>query len=130
MVMWQQFDLFEEGSNYAAWAVAIARNQVFNYVKSQKRHRRCFNLDTMEVLAESAETPSKTDDRLEALRHCITKLPGRDAQLLALRYEMGATIKGVAEQLGQSLNTMYHRLYRVRIGLLQCIERQLARDTR
>ncbi|MFC1763901.1 sigma-70 family RNA polymerase sigma factor [Planctomycetota bacterium] len=131
MVMWQHFDSFELGTDYAAWALAIARNQVFNYIKMRKKHQGSFSLDTMHTLAETAESSATgANDRLEALRNCVKKLSSKDAQLLALRYDTGATVKSVSERVGQSLNTLYHRLYKIRIGLLECIERQLAQEAR
>jgi len=132
MVMWREFDTFEPGTDFAAWAMVIARNQVFKHIKSlKKNHKRCLSLETMHAVAEAAEIHVEgQNDRLEALRNCIKKLSSKDAQLLALRYEIGATLKSVSERVGQSINTMYHRLYKIRIGLLECIERQLARETR
>jgi len=131
MVMWREFDTFEPGTDFAAWAMAIARNQVFKHIKSRRKHQRCLRLETLHAVAETAEAQAKDqDDRLEALRNCVKKLSSKDAQLLALRYETGSTVKSVSERIGQSLNTMYHRLYVIRIGLLQCVERQLAREAR
>lgn len=131
MVMWREFDSFEPGTDFAAWALAIARNQVFTYIKNRSKQRRCLSLDTVQALAQTAETQSpQHNDRLEALRNCIRKLSSKDAQLLSLRYEAGATLKHVAERVGQSINTMYHRLYKIRIGLLECVEREIARESR
>ena len=37
--MWQMFDRFEAGSNFAAWGIAIARFQVLNYRKTLGKSR-------------------------------------------------------------------------------------------
>jgi len=132
LVMWREFDTFEPGTDFAAWAMAIARNRVFAYIKTRQRDQgRRLSVEALQAVAQTAESRIEAqDDRFRALQECLQKLSSRDAQLLALRYEVGATLKAVCARTGQSLNTLYNRLYKIRIALLQCIETQLAERNR
>lgn len=125
-VMWKQFDEFEPGTDFLAWAFCITRNQIFKYIKQRQKHKRRFCLEAMQAIEEVIDhNPQKPDDRFDALRKCLTRLPEKDRQLLVLRYEVGATLKTVSQRIEQSVNTLYSRLYKIRITLLNCIERTL-----
>ena len=54
MVMWKHFDSFELGTDYAAWALAIARNQVFNYIKSKKKNQKSQTQHLFHLVLNSA----------------------------------------------------------------------------
>jgi RNA polymerase sigma-70 factor (ECF subfamily) len=129
-VMWKQFDKFEPGTDFAAWACCIARNQIYNYIKQRQKQKKHFSIQTIQAIEEVVEQKSqKADQRFDALRKCITKLPDKDRQLLGLRYEAGATLRAVSRRVEQSVNTLYNRLYKIRIALLNCVEKTLAQES-
>lgn len=129
-VMWKEFDQFEPGTDFLAWAFCIARNQLYSYIKLRQTQKKHFSAQTIAAIEEVVEMKhQKADHRFEALRNCLSKLPNKDRELLALRYEVGATLKSVSLRIEQSINTLYNRLYRIRILLLHCIERTLDRET-
>ena len=128
--MWKQFDDFESGTDFAAWAFTIAKNQIFNYIKRQQKQKRRFSSKTIQAIEEIAKTKSEiSDQRLNALRKCIKKLSDKDRQLLILRYEVGSSLKSVSERIEQSVNTLYSRLYKIRIMLLHCVQNLLQRES-
>ena len=121
--MWKQFDDFEPGTDFAAWAFTIAKNRIFNYIKHQQKQRRKFSSQTIQAIEEVAKSKSEMQDqRLIALRNCIKKLSSKDRQLLILRYEVGSSLKSVSKRIEQSVNTLYSRLYKIRIMLMRCVE--------
>jgi RNA polymerase sigma-70 factor (ECF subfamily) len=129
-LMWKEFDKFEPGTDFVAWSFCIARNQIYNYIKRRQAQKKHFSPQAIEAIEAVVEEKSKnTDLRYDTLRKCIAKLPEKDRELLALRYEVGATLKTVSQRVEQSINTLYSRLYRIRIMLMNCIQKTLARET-
>ena len=128
-VMWKHFDTFTPGTDFAAWALCIAKHQVYNYIQRKKNRRKVFSPKTLKEIEAVAEQKTKEMDvRMDALRRCLQKLTDRDRQILALRYEVGATLKNVSDRIEKSVNTLYKRLYKIRISLLCCIQKTLQRE--
>jgi RNA polymerase sigma-70 factor (ECF subfamily) len=99
------------------------------HIKNQQKTRRHFSAQTLQEIEKTAAARLESmDDRLWALRKCIEKLSTNDRQLLILRYEIGASLKSVSERLRQSVNTLYNRLYRIRILLMHCIEKTIGKE--
>ena len=121
--MWRQFDTFEPGSDFAGWAFTVAKYRIFNYIKQKQKDKMVFADKTIHAIEEviKSRTQQDEDSRLGNLRSCMKKLSEKDRNLLTLRYEVGVSIKTVSERMGQSINTLYNRLYRIRIALLNCV---------
>jgi RNA polymerase sigma-70 factor (ECF subfamily) len=127
VVLWRKARQFEPGTDFVAWALSIARYQVLDYRKKQGRARALFSDQTIEGLADQAESlVLHTDDRRDALEACLARLNERDRELIQLRYQPGATTPGVADRTGRSLKAVYKALNRIHYQLLQCINRTLA----
>jgi len=85
----------------------------------------------MGQLAAGAKTDAEfATSRLEALERCLEKLSVKDQTLVRLRYEPDATTQSVAERSGRSLKGVYHALNRIRVTLLECIQRSLTSEVR
>jgi RNA polymerase sigma-70 factor (ECF subfamily) len=129
VVMWRKLDEFEPGTDFAAWALSIARYQVLSHRKKQRRERVFFSERTLEMLADEMVALGPGDDaRRDALEHCITRLNPRDRELIRLRYLPGATTQAVAERLGRSIQAVYKSLNKIHEHLLACIRRTLAAE--
>ena len=68
--------------------------------------------------------------RLIALEKCLGKLSDKDQVLVRSRYEPHATTQSVAERMGRSLKGIYHSLNRIRMTLLECVQRTLSGEAR
>jgi RNA polymerase sigma-70 factor (ECF subfamily) len=131
VVMWRKLDDFEPGTDFAAWALSIARYQVLNFRKKQKRERVLFNDATLEKLADQMAMLSQDiDARRDALENCLRRLNARDRELIQLRYQTGANTQGVAESIDRSIQAVYKALNRIHGQLLLCIRRTLAAEGR
>lgn len=127
-IMWSKFDEFEEGTDFAAWAIRIAKYRILNLVRSRKR-KLFLSEPAMEAIAgEMLLSSDNEDHRLDALRRCVSRLPEKDRKILGLRYERGATAKGVADKLGQNVNTFYKNLSRIHFWLFRCVNRTIVED--
>lgn len=126
-VLWRKFDQFEPGSDFVRWANQVAYYEVLKFRKRKKTESVRFRRAVLEKLArESTEMNGVLEDQREALARCVQKLPEKDRQLLRLRYGLDASPRGVAEQLGRSVDAVYKSLRRVRHALLGCVRRALA----
>jgi len=130
--MWQKFDDFVPGTDFAAWGLSFARFMVLSFYKKRKAQSRvAFDAELIDSIAdEISEVTPSSDRRHEALRGCLGKLPEQTRRLIELRYATGATGKSVAEQLSKSVESIYKAISRTHEALLRCVERTLAAEVR
>lgn len=126
-ILWSKFDTFELGTDFIAWALCIARYQVLDYRKRCKNTGQ-FDSELLEQLAQQAQGHiiADHDRRHEALKKCLQKLTKRDRHLVELRYQLGATVKSIADKLGWHTKSVYRSLQRIRMQLFRCIQRTVA----
>ena len=124
--MWSKFDEFEPGTDFAAWALCVARYQVMNHRKKKRTQKVQFSDQTIEAVAERlVSSPDNLNDIRDALQDCLKKLAERDRELIQLRYEFNATTRSVAERIGRGVDAVYKALNRIHIQLLRCVRRTL-----
>ena len=129
-VMWRKFDEFEEGSNFAAWAVSIARYQVLNFRKKRRGKEIQLSDNILELIAEQVlpKLNSYLDTRLSALEVCLNKLAERDRTLIQMRYEKDITIKEISKRAKRPIHGLYKAMSRIHNALLQCVRLRLAAE--
>ena len=125
--MWRKADDFQPGTNFFAWACAIARYKVLEARAKDRRDRLVFDDALVEKLAAEAEqhTAVTTIDG-DALADCLEQLPENQRELIERRYGPGGTLKGLAEQTGRTSQSLGVTLFRVRQALMDCIQRKKA----
>ncbi|WP_237226177.1 sigma-70 family RNA polymerase sigma factor [Rubinisphaera sp. JC750] len=124
--IWEKRGDFELGTNFKAWAFAIARFEVLNYRKQQARDARLvFGPDLEQTIANEIEQKTFLEERQEALRACMKDLRPRDRELLTQRYANSATLEDYAQEVGRSVNGLKVTLHRLRSALLECMKRRL-----
>lgn len=129
VVLWEKAESFAIDSDFAAWALTIARYEVLAYCKSRHRDRHSFNSDTLEALAEEATVDTVLSQRRrEALQRCLQQLRDGDRALLHLRYEGCLSIEQIAAEVRRPVKSIYRSLARVRQSLLECINRRLRQE--
>jgi len=124
MTLWEQFDQFEPGSNFLAWARSVVLYKVRNF-RQLRRHKTVLCspefLDAVDqTIVQRMET---LDAQGRALADCFEKLPPRHKELMDMRYRSGATPQSVAAQLGRSLAAVYKAFGRIHNALLDCVRR-------
>jgi len=124
--LWEEFEKFRPGSNFAAWALRVAHFQILTWRKKVSRSRLVFDQRVIDVLAAE---PCWEDDEFEArgqaLAECVTELPPRSRELLRNFYVNGAKAKDVAAELNRTPAAIYKSLERLRVALHACIRRKL-----
>jgi RNA polymerase sigma-70 factor (ECF subfamily) len=126
-VLWQKFGEFEPGSNYAAWALRVARYQVMAYYTTRRRQKARLSDETLDAVVERMASRTEREDvRSAALDGCLADLPEEDRCLIELRYQGGATVVEVAKRTGRTVEAAYKALHRAHERLLQCMRGKLA----
>ena len=123
IVLWDKFDEFTSGTDFAAWAVSTAHYQVLRFRKQKQRGPLQFSDEFIErIAASSTEEQTPTGGIHQALEHCLSQLGDEERSLLAARYATNARVSEIATDLGSRTQTIYTRLKRIRRRLLLCIE--------
>jgi len=128
VVMWQKFEQFEPGTNFAAWGVRIMRYQILDYRRKMGHSKLVFTdnalfelmIDHMKVIQDDLPT------RIEALRKCQRLLDDRSKRIIKMRYERNVPVKKIASFLKLSRRHIYHILGQINSMLLRCMRRTLA----
>ena len=131
LVAWRKLDTFSYGDEtpdeeLVRWMCTIARFETLN--ANRKGPTGQYSVDTaaIEAIAESHfDYMDGLEDRFEALKVCLERLPIHHRELLSLRYWQGLSVDEVASRLGRHLNAVYTSLSRVRKTLEQCITHSL-----
>lgn len=109
---------YEPGTNFAAWACAIARLKVLESRRATSR----FSDAACEVLAAAYEPPTEPDDILAIVLSCLEKLSARSQELVRRRYFAAEKPAEIARRLGRSPNGVRVALAKVRASLRRCVE--------
>ena len=130
-VLLRKREEFQAGTSLAAWACQVAYLEILACRKRQARWRHALNND--DLLAQlSSEATAKfeaVDNRLAALEICLQKLPAADRDLVRMRYRQELSSQGMADRLARTAESVRRHLYRIRVALLRCIERQIKKET-
>jgi RNA polymerase sigma-70 factor (ECF subfamily) len=125
-VLWQKFDEFDPGTNFAAWSLRIARYQVMAYYTTRRRQKARLSDETLEAVVDRMSArPEREDARSAALDGCLEDLPEPDRRLIDLRYRAGASVEDLARRDGRTIDAAYKALHRAHERLLQCMRGKL-----
>lgn len=128
ITLWKKKDHFEIGTNFKAWAFAIARNHVMDQRKKLKRNGwLVFSDELAEVFAQEIDEdePFDQDEAFRALEVCLSKLRDHDRELVQKRYCESVTLDAYAKELNRSSGTLKARLFKIRASLRRCLDNQL-----
>ena len=127
LVLWEKRKTFEPGSNFRAWACAIARFRVMGHRRKLARLGfQLFDDALAEQLATECEAePEELTDRIRALEHCLGRLPDKERALIDNRYFSDSHLDDYAAQCGRPVESLRVSLFRIRAGLKKCITGEL-----
>jgi RNA polymerase sigma-70 factor (ECF subfamily) len=128
LVMWQKRSDFELGTNFRAWAFAVARWETRAWLTRQKRADwLSFCDDLSELLAARFEqtAPAGSDNAaLDSLRHCLGKLKEKDRLLVLSHYQHEKSLAECARIFQRGADSLKVSLFRIRQILRRCLNSQ------
>jgi RNA polymerase sigma-70 factor, ECF subfamily len=127
LFLWREFHQFEEGTNFVAWACAVAFNKVIAWRKQKSRDRLVYSDAFLSAVSEEfISGADRQAERSSALDKCIERLPQQHRELLQLRYGASQNVEDIASKQGRSADAVYRMLSRVRHALYECVEQSLS----
>lgn len=125
-VLWSKFDEYEDGTNFGAWAISIARLKVLEFLRTRQRSQMVFDTRFYELVSDRAvKSFEDLSVRSEALKHCLEKLTENQKKLLSMRFKKNNSIKNISQLTGQPLGSLYHFFSKLIRNLRLCVEKQL-----
>ena len=122
----RNFDRYDPSRPFVAWLIGIARQRLVDHYRKQDRQRAQLSDDALELLDRSyAEAAEQVDDRLDALRKCMEKLPEHHKLLINRRYGFDDALTDIAKSVGSNAKAVNAMLVRVRKLLADCIEQRM-----
>jgi len=113
----------KDASRVGAWLYRLAVRQVLLYRRRCGRRRRLLNkLAGAMPPKQSLGDPFEWllgDERQALIRRALARLPGRDAEILLLKYSEDWSYRELAARLGLSESAVEARLHRARARLRQ-----------
>ncbi|UCG58902.1 MAG: sigma-70 family RNA polymerase sigma factor [Phycisphaerales bacterium] len=127
LVMWQKFDTYVTGTDFAAWGIGIARNFVMKLNQRRFDKRIKFSSDIVRLLEETAvmDADDRDDDRAQAVQQGLARLSEADAELLAMKYKKGYTVVEIARKTGRPLQGLYKAMARIHKTLMRHVQTQV-----
>lgn len=127
ITMWEKFESYKYGTDFAAWAVTIAKYKILEFRRKGRMKHLQLDEHVLELLEkENTCLFEDTEQRTRALRHCLQKLPQTDLDFIKLKYSQGLTAKKMSHRIGISLAAVYRINSRLNALLLGCIHRVLS----
>ena len=116
---------FEEGSNFMAWAVTIARHKVQESLRRHRKAEQVLSQEVIDVLCASWPDDGEFEVRSAAIRGCLEKLTPRMQEVLRLRYFGEHGPSEIARLLSWTPNSVNVALSKARKLMLDCVGRRL-----
>ncbi|MFI4859753.1 MAG: sigma-70 family RNA polymerase sigma factor [Phycisphaerales bacterium JB063] len=120
----RKIDEYDPERPFMPWARRFAYYEVLRKREQDTRKPDLLAPDVLDRI--SVEIPGAEpllDERRDALNGCLGKMTQAQRDLLRQRYDDSASIRSVAEATGQSIQTLYTRLKRLRNALMDCVDR-------
>lgn len=117
---------FQLGTSFSAWARRVAYFEVLTQRRTMGRERILFDGDLLDKMASTAERRSDYfEDRREALKDCMRRLPDKLKVMLTERYVDQKGVTKIAQESGTSANAISQQLFRAKTNLMKCVAKRL-----
>lgn len=136
MECWKKFTDFQPTSSetsceaFIRWACVIARFKALSWQRDRARDRLVFRESVIEQLSKDAvESMVRCEDERRAVEVCLEKLPEDQRRLVLSVHSPGESVARIAAETGQKARRLYSKINVLRSLLMECVDRQLARET-
>jgi RNA polymerase sigma-70 factor len=127
LVAWKNLQRYDRKLPFGPWVRGIAANLLLNHRRKVGRSKLlyCEQHDLMVLdrrFEAFARLPGDTfDEKLDALRDCLTDLTGPQRQAIQLHYEHGLHCKEIARRMKIGFEAVKKHLQRGRAALHRCL---------
>jgi RNA polymerase sigma-70 factor, ECF subfamily len=124
----QKAATFVMGTNFVAWAFAIARLKVLEHHRRQRR-AAALSEAAIVALADDAPDPEMSRRRESALAACLERLTPKARNLLWRKYSSRQSSDEMGSQLGMTATAVRLALFKARALLRDCISAKIESAT-
>ena len=124
LIGYRKIDLFFPEADFGTWLRAIARREALQARKTLGRSSSSVALEAVEAFYEDPEGPEESPRR-RALSDCLQQLEGRAKAVVRGHYFDGLALTALAGRVRMSVPAVKQLMYRVRIGLRNCMRRRM-----
>jgi len=124
VILWKEFDSFEQGTSFRKWSNAIVFNCVRTYRRQQKRLVSGVSDELLEQLSVVTSHQDNTDQKWSMLQHCVSQLSTTAHQLYYGFYIDNLSAQAIAKKTGRSIFGIRKSIHLLRRKLFDCVDRQ------
>ncbi len=128
LFVWEKRSELPGVQNFNGWVFKAAYFKTLSCRRDLARKKEMvMSNEIFELIAEAAdESEAATEERMTALRGCISSVSEGERRLLEWRYSEKQPVAMIAAALEKTENVMNQRLSRLRRFLRNCVEQRLA----
>ena len=119
---YSKLDKFDLDAPFFPWLKTITLNMIRDDMRKKKRQ----GTDIQDFLLAQFETDRESDQKIFALKSCISKLDHHQQKLLKMRYWEGVSVEAISEQAQRGESAIKMQLLRLRNILKRCIRQELS----
>lgn len=126
LTLTQKADEFQPGTDFVAWARAIARIKVLQRFDQDRKAPRPLCAEAIEALVAAApEMDDSRSSRRQAVGKCLEEVAPTARRIIDLRYDEGLSPPEIARKLSWNVDAVHVGLAKVRKFLRECSQRRL-----
>ncbi|MBA4065583.1 MAG: hypothetical protein C0501_18090 [Isosphaera sp.] len=126
--LWQGFGRYRPGSDFVRWACTVAHYEVLSF-RRRRKARVQFDPDLLDQLAgPAAEAAGELEERRDALRECVDRLPPTWRALVDMVYGEGKSAGEAARLTARPAASVHTTLSQIRKQLRECVRHRLGRE--
>ena len=116
-----------DGKNFRAWFFQIARNTLYDFLRSPKTRKKPAELSEDLDPGHHSDPSARMsrDEELTALQDCINSVGGEFVEAVRRNKVDGESPEDIANDLGIDVGTVYSRIFKGKKKLLACLEKKL-----
>lgn len=127
--LWTEFEHFQTGTNFLAWARGVAKFKILQYRRAKGRLPANLSDSVFDLLSqEMIDGRDQRHTYMQYLTECLNRLPPCDREMIEVRYRSDQPPKQVAGTVNRSVDAVYRSLRRIHKVLLMCIRRRQAEE--
>ena len=128
VVLWEKMAEYKQGTNFNAWAFAIARNMVKVQLRKTKRNQSpALREDIIHAISDTwyQRAPETTTRKQLALEQCLKTLSASERDLVSARYNSEKSLSTYSDITGRPAQSLRVSLFRIRAKLRECVKKRL-----
>jgi RNA polymerase sigma-70 factor, ECF subfamily len=126
LIALKKFDSFDHERNFQSWIVGIAKYEILSRRKKYAKNPIIYKEEIFEKVTERyLELIPELEERMAALKNCLSKLSKKDRKMLLNKYSKKKKINELADEIGIQHSTLRVKFYRLRNFLKVCVTSRL-----